>query len=110
MVPTSRLYFFFVAAIVFLALASHFPVGSLSKSSVSLVLVSLLMREWREDHYLIVHSTVFSFRYDIFAINIGAQMLGYVYTTSHLFSTNQDLGVKVATPIGNLVGQLLFDW
>ena len=25
-------------------------------------------------------------------------------------STNQDLGVKVATPVGTLVGQLLFGW
>jgi len=25
-------------------------------------------------------------------------------------NTNQDLGVKVATPIGNLVGQLFFGW
>ncbi len=37
-------------------------------------------------------------------------MLGYVYTKSHAFSTNQDLGVKVATPIGTLFGQLLFGW
>ena len=25
-------------------------------------------------------------------------------------STNQDLGVKVATPVGTLIGQLLFGW
>ena len=37
-------------------------------------------------------------------------MLGYVYTKSHSLNTNQDLGVKVATPIGTLVGQLLFGW
>ncbi len=34
---------------------------------------------------------------------------------THLFSEqvlsdNQDLGVKVATPVGTLVGQLLFGW
>ena len=37
-------------------------------------------------------------------------MLGYVYTSSGALNTNQDLGVKVATPIGTLVGQLLFGW
>ena len=37
-------------------------------------------------------------------------MLGYVYTKSHALNTNQDLGVKVATPIGTLFGQLLFGW
>ena len=49
--------------------------------------------------------------YDIFAINIASTMLGYVYQHgSGALSTNQDLGVKVATPIGNLIGQLLFGW
>ena len=37
-------------------------------------------------------------------------MLGYVYNSHQALSTNQDLGVKVATPIGNLIGQLLFGW
>lgn len=55
-------------------------------------------------------------------------MLGYVYghTGEHAapfircccvklsegnqLNTNQSLGVKVATPVGNLVGQLLFGW
>ena len=37
-------------------------------------------------------------------------MLGYVYGKGQKLSTNQDLGVKVATPIGNLVGQLVFGW
>ncbi|KAH9998820.1 major facilitator superfamily domain-containing protein, partial [Russula compacta] len=52
----------------------------------------------------------FTDAYDIFAINIGAQMLGYVYGKGHALNTNQDLGVKVATPIGSLIGQLLFGW
>jgi PHS family inorganic phosphate transporter-like MFS transporter len=52
----------------------------------------------------------FTDAYDVFAINIAAQMLGYVYTTSHSLNTNQDLGVKVATPICTLCGQLLFGW
>lgn len=48
--------------------------------------------------------------YDIFAINIASTMLGYVYGKGQKLSTNQDLGVKVATPIGTLFGQLLFGW
>ncbi|KAF7330440.1 putative inorganic phosphate transporter [Mycena venus] len=57
----------------------------------------------------------FTDAYDIFAINIAATMIGYVYghqtpgKTAKL-NTNQDLGVKVATPVGTLVGQLLFGW
>ncbi|KAH9954295.1 major facilitator superfamily domain-containing protein [Russula dissimulans] len=52
----------------------------------------------------------FTDAYDIFAINIASQMLGYVYGKGHTLNTNQDLGVKVATPIGNFFGQLLFGW
>ncbi|KAG2131377.1 major facilitator superfamily domain-containing protein [Suillus clintonianus] len=53
----------------------------------------------------------FTDAYDIFAINIAATMLGYVYGhTANQLNTNQSLGVKVATPVGNLVGQLLFGW
>lgn len=39
-------------------------------------------------------------------------MLGYVYRTNHKYalSANQDLGIKVATPVGTFVGQLLFGW
>ncbi|PSR71362.1 hypothetical protein PHLCEN_2v12738 [Hermanssonia centrifuga] len=52
----------------------------------------------------------FTDAYDIFAINIASTMLGYVYGKGQKLSTNQDLGVKVATPIGTLFGQLLFGW
>ncbi|KAG1821912.1 major facilitator superfamily domain-containing protein [Suillus subaureus] len=53
----------------------------------------------------------FTDAYDIFAINIASIMLGYVYgNTKNQLSSNQSLGVKVATPVGNLVGQLLFGW
>ncbi|PFH52894.1 hypothetical protein AMATHDRAFT_55725, partial [Amanita thiersii Skay4041] len=52
----------------------------------------------------------FTDAYDIFAINIASVMLGYVYNSSLKLSTNQDLGVKVATPVGTLIGQLLFGW
>ena len=39
-------------------------------------------------------------------------MLGYVYNKAHAgaLTSNQDLGVKVATPVGTLIGQLLFGW
>lgn len=34
----------------------------------------------------------------------------FIIFTGGKLSTNQDLGVKVATPVGTLVGQLLFGW
>ena len=37
-------------------------------------------------------------------------MLGYVYGRGQRLTNDQDLGVKVATPVGTLVGQLLFGW
>ncbi|KAK0204661.1 phosphate transporter [Desarmillaria ectypa] len=52
----------------------------------------------------------FTDAYDIFAINIGATMIGYVYGHGQKLNSNQDLGLKVATPVGTLVGQLLFGW
>lgn len=48
----------------------------------------------------------FTDAYDIFAISIAATMLGYVYGPKGALSVNQDLGIKVATPVGTLVGQL----
>ena len=50
------------------------------------------------------------FSYDIFAINIASTMLGYVYGKNQKLNKSQDLGVKVATPVGTLVGQVLFGW
>ena len=53
----------------------------------------------------------FTDAYDIFSISIVATMLGIVYHNGATsLGTNQDLGVKIATPIGNIVGQLLFGW
>ena len=52
----------------------------------------------------------FTDAYDIFAINIASTMLGYVYGKNQALSNNQSLGVKVATPIGTLFGQLIFGW
>ncbi|SCZ88387.1 BZ3500_MvSof-1268-A1-R1_Chr2-1g04377 [Microbotryum saponariae] len=52
--------------------------------------------------------------YDIFAINLASTMIGYVYRPITLakprgaLTANQDLGLKVATPVGTLLGQLGF--
>ncbi|KAM0789097.1 hypothetical protein ACM66B_003154 [Microbotryomycetes sp. NB124-2] len=53
--------------------------------------------------------------YDIFAINLASVMIGYVYrpqpaTGLPALSANQDLGLKIATPVGTFIGQLLFGW
>ncbi|KAJ7599450.1 phosphate transporter [Mycena floridula] len=54
----------------------------------------------------------FTDAYDIFAINIASTMLAYVYSAGHASKLNahQDLGIKVAAPVGTLCGQLLFGW
>ncbi|BGP08206.1 Inorganic phosphate transporter PHO84 [Rhodotorula toruloides] len=55
----------------------------------------------------------FTDAYDIFAINLCAAMIGYVYNMgAHkgALTANQDLGLKIATPVGTLVGQLFFGW
>ncbi|EMD34183.1 CsMn84 [Gelatoporia subvermispora B] len=58
----------------------------------------------------------FTDAYDLFAINITSVILGLLYGTGvsdskgrHL-STDQELKVKIATPVGIVVGQLLFGW
>ncbi|KZV85543.1 MFS transporter [Exidia glandulosa HHB12029] len=58
----------------------------------------------------------FTDAYDLFAINIAATMLGFVYgdpTTGQL-GKSQDFGIKLtrgtASPIGTFFGQLLFGW
>ncbi|GJJ08287.1 hypothetical protein Clacol_002497 [Clathrus columnatus] len=59
----------------------------------------------------------FTDAYDLFAINIASTMLGNVYgplghgsATGSGLTANQDLGIKVASPVGTLVGQLVFGW
>ncbi|KAJ7773060.1 inorganic phosphate transporter [Mycena metata] len=65
---------------------------------------------------LVAGAGFFTDAYDIFAINIASTMLGYVYGQSSgpgspgKLNTHQDLGIKVATPVGTLCGQLLFGW
>ncbi|CAA7267758.1 unnamed protein product [Cyclocybe aegerita] len=41
---------------------------------------------------------------------IASIMLGYVYGKDQALTKHQDLGVKVATPVGTLVGQVVFGW
>ncbi|KIJ14228.1 hypothetical protein PAXINDRAFT_169850 [Paxillus involutus ATCC 200175] len=52
----------------------------------------------------------FTDAYDIFAINIAVTMLGYVYGKNAALTPWQSTGLKAATPVGNLVGQLVFGW
>jgi len=66
---------------------------------------------------LVTSTGFFTDAYDVFAINLASVMLGYVYgqtpgnsDVSHQLSKKQDFGIKVAAPIGNLFGQVLFGW
>ncbi|KAI0034207.1 major facilitator superfamily domain-containing protein [Vararia minispora EC-137] len=58
----------------------------------------------------------FTDAYDIFAIGNAALMLGTVYGTTvshqdnHALAPAVDFGLKVAAPLGNLFGQLIFGW
>jgi PHS family inorganic phosphate transporter-like MFS transporter len=55
----------------------------------------------------------FTDAYDIFAISIGATMIGLVYNqgaNKGKLTNSQNLGLNVATPVGTLIGQLLFGW
>ncbi|KZO99325.1 MFS general substrate transporter [Calocera viscosa TUFC12733] len=60
---------------------------------------------------LVAGAGFFTDAYDIFAISVGAVMLGLVYNNGQTsLGAAADLGLKVATPIGNLFGQTLFGW
>ncbi|RIB07149.1 hypothetical protein C2G38_1879313, partial [Gigaspora rosea] len=50
----------------------------------------------------------FADAYDIFAINLVAVMLGYVYYGKSSLPTDIDFGIKVATPVGTFIGQFCF--
>ncbi|KAI0775039.1 inorganic phosphate transporter [Trametes elegans] len=65
----------------------------------------------------------FTDAYDIFAISIASVILGYLYgpdgsdaatqfsdLPNRTLSTAQEVGIKIATPAGVLLGQLLFGW
>ncbi|EJT98360.1 MFS general substrate transporter [Dacryopinax primogenitus] len=60
---------------------------------------------------LVAGAGFFTDAYDIFAISVGAVMLGLVYNNGLTsLGAAADLGLKVACPIGNLFGQTLFGW
>ncbi|KAG8947870.1 Inorganic phosphate transporter pho84 [Tulasnella sp. 424] len=61
-------------------------------------------------HIKIAGVGFFTDAYDIFAINMCASMIGIIYSKGGALTANQELGLKVATPVGTLVGQLLFGW
>ncbi|CAG8499570.1 16038_t:CDS:2 [Cetraspora pellucida] len=50
----------------------------------------------------------FTDAYDIFAINLVAVMLAYVYYGTSSLPTDVDLSLKVATPVGTFIGQFAF--
>jgi len=52
----------------------------------------------------------FTDAYDVFAIGTASKMLGFVYGHDQMLSRHQELGIKLATPVRTLVGQLLFGW
>lgn len=59
----------------------------------------------------------FTDAYDIFAISLAVEMICVVLHGSSdkcpdecSLGFSQDLGLKIATPVGTLVGQLLFGW
>jgi PHS family inorganic phosphate transporter-like MFS transporter len=54
----------------------------------------------------------FTDAYDIFAINLVAAMLGYIYFIDNKskLPANVDTAVKVAASVGTMVGQFVFGW
>ncbi|KAI0303634.1 major facilitator superfamily domain-containing protein [Multifurca ochricompacta] len=60
--------------------------------------------------WLVAGAGFFTDAYDIFTISIVSIMLGYVYGENNQLSPGVDFGLKVASPVGNLVGQVLFGW
>ncbi|CAL1716622.1 unnamed protein product [Somion occarium] len=56
----------------------------------------------------------FTDAYDIFAINIASTMIGHIYGPAvngqGKLSDAQDFGIKMATQVGTLIGQLVFGW
>jgi PHS family inorganic phosphate transporter-like MFS transporter len=49
----------------------------------------------------------------MFTVSIASQMIGYVFyegSQRGKLNSSQGLGLNVATPVGNFVGQLLFGY
>ncbi|KAG8975755.1 Inorganic phosphate transporter pho84 [Tulasnella sp. 427] len=64
----------------------------------------------RKSAVLTAGAGFFTDAYDIFAINLCSYMIGLVYGVDGKLTRSQELGLKIATPVGNLVGQVLFGW
>ncbi|KAH9998818.1 phosphate transporter [Russula compacta] len=60
--------------------------------------------------WLVAGVGFFTDAYDVFTISIVTIMLGYVYGGDNQLEPMVDFCLKVAAPIGNLVGQVLFGW
>ncbi|KAI0255076.1 phosphate permease [Lactifluus subvellereus] len=60
--------------------------------------------------WLVAGAGFFTDAYDIFTISIVAIMVGYVYGEGNHLVPWVDFGLKVASPLGNLIGQVLFGW
>ncbi|KAI0300769.1 major facilitator superfamily domain-containing protein [Russula brevipes] len=60
--------------------------------------------------WLVAGAGFFTDAYDIFTISMVTIMLGNVYGKDNQLKSGVEFGLKVASPIGNLVGQLFFGW
>jgi len=60
--------------------------------------------------WLVAGAGFFTDAYDIFTISIVTAMIGYVYGENNNLQPGVDFGLKVASPVGNLVGQIFFGW
>ncbi|KAI9439863.1 phosphate permease [Lactarius indigo] len=60
--------------------------------------------------WLVAGVGFFTDAYDIFTISLAAKMLGYIYDKNNHLEPGVDFGLKIASPVGNLVGQVLFGW
>ncbi|KAI0279766.1 major facilitator superfamily domain-containing protein [Russula aff. rugulosa BPL654] len=60
--------------------------------------------------WLVAGAGFFTDAYDIFTISIVTAMIGYVYGQNNNLQPGVNFGLKVASPVGNLVGQIFFGW
>ncbi|KAJ1928629.1 hypothetical protein IWQ60_001883 [Tieghemiomyces parasiticus] len=59
---------------------------------------------------LVAGAGFFTDAYDLFIINIASTMIAYTYYDQSTLPKDWDLGVKVSTSVGTLIGQLFFGW
>ncbi|KAI9463315.1 phosphate transporter [Lactarius psammicola] len=60
--------------------------------------------------WLVAGVGFFTDAYDIFSISLAANMLGYIYDKDNKLEPGVEFGLKIASPVGNLIGQVLFGW